>query len=137
MKVKVKLQFSTCGWLGSVFTFDTKPRQSQNENLLMLFLGSQSHLKYQLIHLSFLIYIASSSALTSILLKGTNYDLGMIPLLQVWLKELFKCKINLLSEWKDEAQHLLNFIMRHIVIFSKSDLNFCLNGYFGFMCTSN
>lgn len=39
MKVKVKLEFSTCGWLGSVFAFDTKPRQSQSENLLMLFLG--------------------------------------------------------------------------------------------------
>lgn len=83
MKVKVKLEFSTCGWLGSVFTFDTKPRQSQSENLLMLFLGSQSHLKCQLIHLSILIYIVSSNALTSMLLKGTNKDLGMFLFAQV------------------------------------------------------
>lgn len=100
MKVKVKLQFNTCGWLGSVLTFDTKPRQSQSENLLMLFLGSQSHLKYQLMHLSFLIYIVSSNPLTSIMLKGANQNLGMIPLLQVWPKELFKFNVRLLSEWK-------------------------------------
>jgi len=38
----------------------------------MLFPGSQSHLKYWLIHLPFLIYIGSSNALTSILLKVAN-----------------------------------------------------------------
>lgn len=39
MKVKVKLEFSTYGWLGYVFTFDTKSRQSRTENLIMLFFG--------------------------------------------------------------------------------------------------